>query len=125
MAGTIVADIIQSDQSYASSINIASPMIVSNTINMTNGAISGNVNFDSGTLFVDATNDKVGVGTTNPSQKPQEINGKTPANATNPTNPNPNAPLSKTDKIKQAQLEKEKKEKEEQEKLLKQSIKNY
>jgi len=62
MAGTIVADVIQSDQSYPSSINIASPMIVSNAITMTNGAISGNVNFDSNTLFVDATSNRVGIG---------------------------------------------------------------
>jgi hypothetical protein len=31
VAGTIIADVIQSDQSYPSSINIASPVIVSNT----------------------------------------------------------------------------------------------
>jgi len=67
MAGIIVADTIQSDQSYPSSINIASPMVVSNTINMTNGNISGNVNFDSGTLFVDSVNNKVGIKTQNPS----------------------------------------------------------
>lgn len=66
MAGTIVADIIQSDQSYPSSINIASPMIVSNTINMSNGSLTGNVNFDSGTLFVDSVNNRVGIGTQNP-----------------------------------------------------------
>jgi hypothetical protein len=68
MAGTIVADIIQSDQSYPSSINIASPMIVSNTITMgSSAAISGNVNFDSNLLFVDAVNNKVGIKTQNPS----------------------------------------------------------
>jgi hypothetical protein len=66
VAGTIIADVIQSDQSYPSSINIASPLIVSNTINMSNGSLTGNVNFDSGTLFVDTVNDRVGVGTTNP-----------------------------------------------------------
>lgn len=68
MAGTIVADVIQSDQSYPSSINIASPMIVSNTISMgSSAAISGNVNFDSNLLFVDAVNNKVGIKTQNPS----------------------------------------------------------
>jgi len=32
VAGTIIADVIQSDQSYPSSINIASPMVVANTV---------------------------------------------------------------------------------------------
>jgi hypothetical protein len=69
MAGTIVTDRIESDASYASSVNIASPLVVSNTISMTNGSITGNVNFDSGTLFVDAPGNKVGVGTNTPLQK--------------------------------------------------------
>jgi hypothetical protein len=34
VAGTIIADVIQSDQSYPSSINIASPLIVSNKVQM-------------------------------------------------------------------------------------------
>jgi len=51
VAGTIIADVIQSDQSYPSSINIASPLVIANTISMTNGAISGNVNV-SGNLVV-------------------------------------------------------------------------
>jgi hypothetical protein len=63
MAGIIVADTIQSDQSYPSSINIASPMVVSNTINMNGGSFTGNVNIDNGTLFVDSVNDRVGIGT--------------------------------------------------------------
>jgi hypothetical protein len=67
MAGTIVTDRIESDASYASSITVASPMVVSNTISMTNGNITGNVNFDSGLLFVDGVNNRVGVGgITNP-----------------------------------------------------------
>ena len=46
-------------------------MIVSNTISMGSAAsISGNVNFDSGTLFVDSVNDRVGVG------KIPSLNGK-------------------------------------------------
>jgi len=36
VAGTIIADVIQSDQSYPSSINIASPMVVANTITFQN-----------------------------------------------------------------------------------------
>ena len=77
MAGTIVADIIQSDQSYASSINIASPMVVSNTLTMgAAAAVSGNVNFDSGTLFVDSVNNTVGIGTQNPiSQYALDVRG--------------------------------------------------
>ena len=62
MAGIIVVDRIESDASYASSINIASPIQISNTI-------TGNVNFDSGTLFVDSVNNRVGVGKENPSTK--------------------------------------------------------
>jgi hypothetical protein len=62
MAGIIVVDRIESDASYASSINIASPIQISNTI-------TGNVNFDSGTLFVDSVNNRVGAGTQNPSER--------------------------------------------------------
>ncbi len=67
MAGTIVVDRLESDASYASSINVASPMVISNTITMgSTAAITGNVNIDSGTLFVDGTNNRVGAGTQNP-----------------------------------------------------------
>jgi hypothetical protein len=59
MAGTIVVDRLESDASYASSINIASPIQISNTI-------TGNVNFDNGTLFVDSVGNAVCVGTTTP-----------------------------------------------------------
>jgi hypothetical protein len=37
MAGTIVVDRLESDASYASSINVASPLVVSNTITMVGG----------------------------------------------------------------------------------------
>jgi hypothetical protein len=68
MAGTIVTDRIESDASYASSITVASPMVVSNTISLGSAAaISGNVNIDNGTLFVNQNNNRVGVGgITNP-----------------------------------------------------------
>jgi hypothetical protein len=68
MAGTIVTDRIESDASYASSITVASPMVVSNTLTMGSAAaISGNVNIDSGLLFVDGVNNRVGIGgITNP-----------------------------------------------------------
>jgi hypothetical protein len=68
MAGTIVTDRIESDASYASSITVASPMVVSNTLTMGSAAvISGNVNIDNGTLFVNQNNNRVGVGgITNP-----------------------------------------------------------
>jgi hypothetical protein len=56
MAGTIVTDRIESDASYASSITVASPMVVSNTINMTGGSFTGNVNINSGTLFLNQNN---------------------------------------------------------------------
>jgi len=44
MAGTIVVDRLESDASYASSINIASPIVISNTI-------TGNVNIDNGSFL--------------------------------------------------------------------------
>lgn len=59
MAGTIVTDRIESDASYASRINVASEIQFSNTI-------TGNVNIDSGLLFVDAVNNRVGIGVSNP-----------------------------------------------------------
>jgi hypothetical protein len=63
MAGTIVVDRLESDASYASSINVASPMVVSNTINMTGGSITGNVNFSDRTLFINSVGTgRVGIG---------------------------------------------------------------
>ena len=68
MAGTIVTDRIESDASYASSVNIASPLVIANTISLGSAAaITGNVNIDSGLLFVDGVNNRVGIGTQNPS----------------------------------------------------------
>ena len=46
-----------------------------------NGSFSGNINFDSGTLYVDATNNRVGIGTTGPSQLLHLVGGST----TNPS----------------------------------------
>jgi hypothetical protein len=66
MAGTIVVDRLESDASYASSINVASPLVVSNTINMNGGSITGNVNIDNGTLYVSQNKNTVGVGLTDP-----------------------------------------------------------
>jgi hypothetical protein len=63
MAGTIVTDRIESDASYASSITVASPLVVSNTISLGSAAaITGNLNIDNGTLFVNQNNNRVGVG---------------------------------------------------------------
>jgi hypothetical protein len=68
VAGTIVTDRIESDASYASSVNIASPLVIANTISLGSAAaITGNVNIDSGLLFVDGVNNRVGIGTQNPS----------------------------------------------------------
>lgn len=65
MAGTIVVDRLESDASYASSINVASPLVVSNTISLGSAAaISGNVNIDNGLLFIDAVGNRVGMNTT-------------------------------------------------------------
>jgi hypothetical protein len=68
MAGTIVTDRIESDASYASSVNIASPLVIANTISLGSAAaITGNVNIDNGTLFVNQNNNRVGIGgITNP-----------------------------------------------------------
>lgn len=62
MAGTIVVDRLESDASYASSINVASPMVISNTITMgSSAAITG------GPLYI-ANNVGIGVTTiANPS----------------------------------------------------------
>jgi hypothetical protein len=62
MAGTIIVDRLESDASYASSINVASPMIVSNTINMTGGSITGNVVFDTNTMVIDSVGNRVRIG---------------------------------------------------------------
>jgi hypothetical protein len=66
VAGTIIVDRLESDASYASSINVASPLVVSNTINMNGGSITGNVNIDNGTLYVSQNKNTVGVGLTDP-----------------------------------------------------------
>ena len=49
-------------------------------LNISSGGllVTGNSNFDSGTLFVDSVNDRIGVGTTNPSEKFQ-VDDTTPA----------------------------------------------
>lgn len=65
MAGTIVVDRLESDASYASSINVASPMVISNTITMgSSAAISGNVIFDTNTLVIDSVENRVRIGGT-------------------------------------------------------------
>jgi len=48
VAGTIIADVIQSDQSYPSSINIASPVIISNTFAFPAGTASAPAFFPTG-----------------------------------------------------------------------------
>ena len=106
MAGTIVVDRLESDASYASSINIASPVIVSNTFAFPAGsasapAISPTGDTNTGIFFPAADTiafaeggaeamrltsaGDVGVGTTSPGCK-LEVNGLVRATSlTNPT----------------------------------------
>ena len=65
MAGTIVVDRIESDASYASTINVAGQITFSNTITMgSSAAISGNVIFDTNTLVIDSVENRVRIGGT-------------------------------------------------------------
>jgi hypothetical protein len=61
LASVIKVDQIQSD---TGTVNLASNISFTSAANIT-----GNTNFDSGTLFVDATNDRVGMGTNSPLTK--------------------------------------------------------
>ena len=61
MSSVIKVDQIQSD---TGTVNLASNISFTSAANIT-----GNTNFDSGTLFVDATNDRVGMGTNSPLTK--------------------------------------------------------
>jgi hypothetical protein len=67
MAGTIVVDRIESDGSYDSSVNVASTL-----------KVSGNVNVDAGTFFVDSVNHRTGLGISNPQYKLDVVNVDTP-----------------------------------------------
>jgi hypothetical protein len=61
MSSVLKVDQIQSD---TGTVNVASNISFTSAANIT-----GNTNFDSGTLFVDATNDRVGMGTNSPLTK--------------------------------------------------------
>jgi hypothetical protein len=76
MPSIIKVDQIQSD---TGTVNLAS------NIAFASASVLGNVNFDSGTMFVDATNNRVGVGTTTPTS-PLDVNGliRTTGFVTNP-----------------------------------------
>jgi hypothetical protein len=90
VAGTIIADVIQSDQSYPSSINIASPVIISNTFAFPAGTVSAPAFFPTGDtntgIFFPAadtmafaeggveamridSSGRVGIGTSSPSER--------------------------------------------------------
>jgi len=60
-----VGNVINFANSYLATL---SANVEANTLSVVNG-VSGNVNFDSGTLFVDSVGDKVGIGTTSPGSK--------------------------------------------------------
>lgn len=62
-ANTVTGDKL--GQSAVSSNNIASGVTIASPT-LTTPTVSGNTNFDSGTLFVNASNNRVGVGTTDP-----------------------------------------------------------
>jgi hypothetical protein len=76
MPSIIKVDQIQSD---TGTVNLAS------NIAFASASVLGNVNFDSGTMFVDATNNRVGVGTATPTS-PLDVNGliRTTGFVTNP-----------------------------------------
>lgn len=90
MAGTIVVDRLESDASYASSINVASPLVVSNTISLGSAAaISGNVNIDSGLLFINAVGNRIGMNTTTvATDTTLSVSGNIKLNYTTVTNAN-------------------------------------
>ena len=65
-------DVLTVDSS--NNVTVINNLSVSGTVSSTgaitfDGGVSGNVNFDSGTLYVDATNNRVGVGTSSPAYK--------------------------------------------------------
>ena len=71
------SDVLTVDSS--NNVTVINNLSVSGTVSSTgaitfNGGVSGNVNFDSGTLYVDATNNRVGIGTSSPAIK-LDVNG--------------------------------------------------
>ena len=65
-------DVLTVDSS--NNVTVINNLSVSGTVSSTgaitfDGGVSGNVNFDSGTLYVDATNNNVGIGTASPTRR--------------------------------------------------------
>lgn len=74
MASIIKVDQIQSD---TGTVNLSSNIAFTGSAVITSPTITGNVNFDGGTLFVDSVGNKVGIGTTTPTQYALEVFGST------------------------------------------------
>lgn len=71
------SDVLTVDSS--NNVTVTNNLSVSGTVSSTgaitfDGGVSGDVNFDSGTLYVDSTNNRVGIGTSSPSTA-LDING--------------------------------------------------
>jgi hypothetical protein len=71
------SDVLTIDSS--DNVTVVNNLSVSGTVSSTgaitfDGGVSGNVNFDSGTLYVDATNNRVGIGTSSPTNNLQIYN---------------------------------------------------
>jgi hypothetical protein len=83
MAGTLVTDRIESDASYASSITVASPMVVSNTINMTGGSFTSSVGIgtNSPNALLHINGSQVGIRVTSNTSAVVHIRGDSGANS--------------------------------------------
>jgi hypothetical protein len=94
------SDVLTFDSS--DNVTVVNNLSVSGTVSSTGaitfdgGTISGDVNFDSGTLYVDATNNRVGIGTSSPSYPLDISSSVDPVIKVNCSGTGPNTGLSIT-----------------------------